>query len=67
MSKRLDSKRLQHLVHAATYLISRLHAVALADFLTHENSQDIALRRFMVMDEAAHVSTAVWQQYPQID
>ena len=65
MSKRLDSKRLQHLVYAATCLINRLRAVALADSLTHENSQDIALRRFMVMDEAAaHVSTAVWQQYP---
>ena len=62
MSKRLDSKRLQHLVYAATCLISRLHTVALANFLTDEDLQDIALRQFMVMDEAAaHVSAAVRQ------
>ena len=68
MSKRLDSKQLQHLMYAATCLISRLHAVVLANFLTGEDLQDIALRQFMVMDEAAaHVSAAVWQQYPQID
>jgi len=42
--------------------------VSLADFLADEDLQDIALRRFMVIGEAAsHVSTDVGERFPQVD
>jgi len=68
MSKRLDSTRLQHLQYAAERLLKRTYGTTLTDFLTDEDSQDIALRQFTVMGEAAaHVSDALRRQYPQID
>ena len=68
MSKRLDSTRLQHLQYAAERLLKRMYGTRLTDFLTDEDLQDIALRQFTVMDEAAaHVSDALRRQYPQID
>lgn len=63
MSKLLDSTRLQHL-HYAAERISRRFLNLLAD----EDLQDVALRQFMVMGEAAaRVSPATKQLYPQID
>lgn len=68
MSKQLDSTRLQHLEYAAGRLNKRLHDLTLDEFLADEDLQDIALRQFMVMGEAAaHVSEAVRQQHPQVD
>ena len=68
MSKQLDSTRLQHLQYAAERLLRRLSGSTLAEFLADEDLQDIALRQFTVMGEAAaHVSEALKQQYPQID
>ena len=41
---------------------------SLADFLADEDLQDIALRRFMVIGEAAaHVSTDIKERFPQIE
>lgn len=41
--------------------------VSLTDFLADEDLQDIALRRLMVIGEAAaHVSTAVRERFPQV-
>jgi len=45
-----------------------MYGTTLTDFLTDEDLQDIALRQFTVMGEAApHVSDTLRRQYPQID
>ena len=68
MSKLLDSTRLQHLQYAAERISRRFLDSTLAELLTDEDLQDIALRQFIVMGEAAaHVSPATKQLYPQID
>ncbi|GAA3989713.1 HepT-like ribonuclease domain-containing protein [Hymenobacter antarcticus] len=68
MSKQLDSTRLQHLQYAAERLLKRLSNSTLVEFLSDEDLQDIALRQFTVMGEAAaHVSDALKRQHPQID
>ena len=68
MSKLLSSTRLEHMLEAAQRIVRRMPNVSLADFLADEDLQDIALRRFMVIGEAAsHVSTDVWERFPQVD
>jgi len=68
MSKLLNSTRLEHMLEAAQRIVRRMPNVSLADFLADEDLQDIALRRFMVIGEAAsHVSTDVGERFPQVD
>ena len=68
MSKLLNSTRWEHMLEAAQRIVRRMPNVSLADFLADEDLQDIALRRFMVIGEAAsHVSTDVRERFPQVD
>ena len=68
MSKLLDSTRLQHVRHAVERLLKRFADSTLQDMLTDEDLQDIALRQFTIIGEAAaHVSPATRQRYPQLD
>ena len=56
------------MLEAAERISSRMAGFSLADFLADEDAHDVALRRFMVIGEAAnHVSAAVRQRFPQID
>lgn len=68
MSKLLNSTRLEHMLEAAQRITRRMPDIALADFLADEDLQDIALRRLMVIGEAAaHVSADVRERFPQPD
>ena len=68
MSKLLNSTRLEHMLEAAERIVRRMPDVSLADFLADEDLQDIALRRLMVIGEAAsHVSTDVREHFPQVE
>ena len=68
MSKLLNSTRLEHILEAAERVAQRMPDIPLVDFLADEDLQDIALRRFMVIGEAAsHVSSEVKAQFPQVD
>ena len=68
MSKLLNSTRLEHMLEAAERVARRMPDTSLAEFLADEDLQDIALRRFMVIGEAAaHVSAEVKAQFPQVD
>lgn len=56
------------MLEAAQRIARRMPAISLVDFLTDEDLQDIALRRFTVIGEAAaHVSEATKIRFPQID
>ncbi|MDO7876813.1 DUF86 domain-containing protein [Hymenobacter sp. ASUV-10] len=68
MSKQLDSTRLQHMLEAAERISRRMAGLSLTDFLADEDAHDVAMRRFMVIGEAAnHISNATKQLFPQID
>ncbi len=56
------------MLEAAERISQRMPDVSLADFLADDDLLDIALRRFMVIGEAAsHVSPAVKERFPRID
>ena len=56
------------MLEAAERVARRMPDTPLADFLADEDLQDIALRRFMVIGEAAsHVSADVKARFLQVD
>ncbi|MGI4873494.1 MAG: HepT-like ribonuclease domain-containing protein [Janthinobacterium lividum] len=68
MSKPLDSTRLQHLGYAAERVLNRLGDTTLQEFLADEDLQDILLRQFTVIGEAAaHISDSVKQRFPHLN
>ena len=68
MSKLLNATRLEHMLEAAERIARRMPDTSLAGFLADEDLQDIVLRRFMVIGEAAaHVPAEVKAQISQID
>lgn len=56
------------MLEAVERIARRMPNVSLAEFSADEDLQDIALRRFMVIGEAAsHVSMPTKERFPQID
>lgn len=56
------------MLEAAQRIAHRMPNISLADFFIDEDLQDIALRRFTVIGEAAaHVSEVTKHRFPQID
>ena len=69
MKKRLpDSTRLQHILQAAKRVLTRLGSTDLAAFLRDEDLQDIVVRQFTIIGEAAnHISPTLMARHPGVD